>query len=281
MATAGLNAIQLWVLWGWVEPEPGTFVWDDYDELFGGRTTLEADSDWLNFMDTLAGQAAIAIDNAILFKDLQWSNTELMLAYDKTIEGWARALNLRDRETEIHTRRVTELTLRLARRMGIPEADLVHIRRGAILHDIGKVSISDSILLKAGPLNNEEWTIMRRHPLIAVELLSPIAYLAPALAIPRSHHEYWEGGGYPDGLVRENIPLAARLFALADVYDALTSDRPYRRAWSQADTLTFIRANAGKQFDPQIVPVFISMILEEDMPPDIDALSLKDPTKEE
>lgn len=245
------------------------------------RTTLEADSDWLNFMDTLAGQAAIAIDNAILFKDLQWSNTELMLAYDKTIEGWARALNLRDRETEIHTRRVTELTLRLARRMGIPEADLVHIRRGAILHDIGKVSISDSILLKAGPLNNEEWTIMRRHPLIAVELLSPIAYLAPALAIPRSHHEYWEGGGYPDGLVRENIPLAARLFALADVYDALTSDRPYRRAWSQADTLTFIRANAGKQFDPQIVPVFISMILEEDMPPDIDALSLKDPTKEE
>jgi len=224
------------------------------------RTSMNTDRDWRNFMDTLAGQAAIAIDNAMLFKNLQWSNTELTLAYDKTIEGWSRALDLRDKETEDHTRRVTEMTVRLAQRMGIAEQNLIHIRRGAILHDIGKVSISDSILLKAGPLSEEEWQIMRRHPLIAIELLAPITYLAPSLAIPRSHHERWEGGGYPDGFSGEQIPLAARVFALADVYDALTSDRPYRRAWPQADALEFIRSQAGKQFDPNIVPVFIDMV---------------------
>jgi HD-GYP domain-containing protein (c-di-GMP phosphodiesterase class II) len=199
----------------------------------------------------------------MLFKNLQWSNTELTLAYEKTIEGWSRALDLRDKETEDHTRRVTELTVRLARRMGIPEPELIHIHRGAILHDIGKVSISDSILLKPGPLSDEEWQLMRRHPLIAMELLSPIAYLAPALAIPRSHHERWEGGGYPDGVSGEQIPLAARIFALVDVYDALISDRPYRRAWSQGETLKFIGSQAGKQFDPNIVPGFIEMINQE------------------
>jgi HD-GYP domain-containing protein (c-di-GMP phosphodiesterase class II) len=224
------------------------------------RTSMNTDRDWRNFMDTLAGQAAIAIDNAMLFKNLQWSNTELTLAYEKTIEGWSRALDLRDKETEDHTRRVTEMTVRLAQRMGITEQDLVYIRRGAILHDIGKVSISDSILHKAGPLSEGEWQIMRRHPLIAMELLAPIAYLAPSLAIPRSHHERWEGGGYPDGIAGEQIPLDARVFALADVYDALTSDRPYRKAWSKVDALEFIRAQAGKQFDPNIVPVFIDMI---------------------
>jgi HD-GYP domain-containing protein (c-di-GMP phosphodiesterase class II) len=224
---------------------------------------MNTDREWRNFMDTLAGQAAIAIDNAMLFKNLQWSNTELTLAYEKTIEGWSRALDLRDKETEDHTRRVTEMTVKLARQMGIPEPDLIHIQRGAVLHDIGKVSISDSILLKAGPLSEEEWRIMRRHPLIAMELLAPIAYLAPALAIPRSHHERWEGGGYPDGLTGDQIPLAARIFTIVDVYDALTSDRPYRRAWSQAETIEFIRAQAGKQFDPNIVPVFIDMITRE------------------
>jgi len=222
------------------------------------RSTLAADQDWLNFMDTLAGQAAIAIDSAIMFKDLQWSNTELRMAYDKTIEGWSRALDLRDKETEDHTRRVTEMTLRLAEQLGFPDTELIHIRRGAILHDIGKVSISDSILLKAGKLTDQEWVIMRRHPLIAVELLSPISYLAPALHIPRSHHEKWDGTGYPDGLAGEQIPLAARIFALADVYDALMSDRPYRRAWSRSETLKYIREQAGKHFDPQIVPVFLA-----------------------
>ena len=226
------------------------------------RSTLSADQNWMNFLNTLAGQAAIAIDNAMMFKDLQHSNLDLTLAYDKTIDGWSRALDLRDKETEDHTRRVTELTLRLAQRMEISDEELIHIRRGATLHDVGKVAMPDDILFKPAPLTTEEWGIMRRHPEIAAEMLKPISYLAPALPIPRSHHEKWDGSGYPDGLAGEDIPLAARLFAFADVYDALTSDRPYRRAWSQADTLGFIHENAGAHFDPQIVPVFMQMMAE-------------------
>jgi HD-GYP domain-containing protein (c-di-GMP phosphodiesterase class II) len=226
------------------------------------RSTFSADQDWMNFMNTLAGQAAIAIDSAMMFKDLQRTNAELTLAYDKTIDGWSRALDLRDKETEDHTRRVTELTLRLAQCMNIPEAEMIHIRRGATLHDIGKVSMPDDILFKPAPLTEDEWTIMRRHPLIAAEMLKPISYLDPALPIPRSHHEKWDGSGYPDGLAGEAIPLAARLFAFADVYDALTSDRPYRRAWSQADALKHIHKNSEIHFDPKIVPVFINMMTE-------------------
>ena len=226
------------------------------------RSMLSADQDWMNFLNTLAGQTSIAIDNAMMFKDLQQSTVDLTLAYDKTIDGWSRALDLRDKETEDHTRRVTTLTLRLAQRMGIPDAELIHIRRGATLHDIGKVAIPDSILFKPAPLTTEEWTIMRRHPLIATEILKPISYLAPALPIPCFHHEKWDGSGYPDGLAGEDIPLAARLFAFADVYDALTSDRPYRRAWSQADALEYIQENSGAHFDPEIAPVFIDMMTE-------------------
>ena len=228
-------------------------------ELFQ-RAPLDADQDWLNFMETLAGQAAIAIDNAMLFKNLQLSNHELTLAYDKTIEGWSRALDLRDKETEGHSRRVAEMIFKLGSRMGITQSELVHIRRGAMLHDIGKVAIPDSILLKAGPLNDEEWNIMRRHPQIAVELLASISHLDPALAIPRSHHEKWNGSGYPDNLAGKNIPLAARLFAVVDVYDALTSDRPYRRAWSQVDAMKYIRDQSGVHFDPHIVSAFIEMM---------------------
>jgi len=226
------------------------------------RFALSADQDWMNFLNTLAGQAAIAIDNAVMFKDLQHSNVELTLAYDKTIDGWSRALDLRDKETEDHTRRVTELTLRLAQRMGISDPELIHIRRGATLHDIGKVAMPDDILFKPAPLTEEEWVIMRRHPLIAAEMLIPISYLAPALPIPRFHHEKWDGSGYPDGFAGEAIPLAARLFTFADVYDALTSDRPYRPAWSQAEALEYITKNSGIHFDPQIVPVFIRMMME-------------------
>jgi HD-GYP domain-containing protein (c-di-GMP phosphodiesterase class II) len=224
------------------------------------RAPLDADQDWLNFMETLAGQAAIAIDNAMLFKNLQTSNHELTLAYDKTIEGWSRALDLRDKETEGHSRRVAEMTIKLAGKMNVPQPELVHIRRGAILHDIGKVAIPDIILLKAGALNDEEWNIMRRHPLIAVELLTSISHLEPALAIPRSHHEKWNGTGYPDHLAGKNIPMAARLFAVVDVYDALTSDRPYRKAWSRTDAMKYIRDQAGVHFDPQVVPAFIEMM---------------------
>ena len=224
------------------------------------RTEINADHDWLNLMETLAGQAAIAIDNAMLFKNLQLSNSELTLAYDKTIEGWSRALDLRDRETEGHSRRVTEMTFKLASQMGIEQPELIHICRGAMLHDIGKVAIPDDILLKPGPLNDKEWTTMRRHPLIAVELLTSIEHLAPALDIPRSHHEKWNGMGYPDHLAGEDIPLAARLFAVVDVYDALTSDRPYRSAWSQTDTMKYIIDQSGTHFDPHIVPAFVEMM---------------------
>jgi len=226
------------------------------------RSTFSADHDWMNFLNTLAGQAAIAIDSAMMFKNLQRSNAELTLAYDKTIDGWSRALDLRDKETEDHTRRVTELTLRLAQRMDIPDAEMIHIRRGATLHDIGKVAMPDDILFKPAPLTEEEWIIMRRHPLIAAEMLKPISYLDLALPIPRFHHEKWDGSGYPDGLAGEAIPLAARLFAFADVYDALTSDRPYRRAWLQADALEHIHKSSGIHFDPKIVPVFIRMMTQ-------------------
>ncbi len=178
---------------------------------------------------------------------------------ENAVQGWLSALHLRDQETGDHTRRVTEMTLRLARRIGIPPSDLAHMRRGAMLHDIGKVAIPDNILFKPAPLTEAEWDIMRRHPVIAAEILKPIPFFAPAMAIPRSHHEKWDGSGYPDGLAGGQIPIAARIFAFADVYDALTSDRPYRRAWSQSDALSYIYQQAGAHFDPSIAPVFIDM----------------------
>ena len=222
------------------------------------RAMLQPDADWLNFLNMVAGQAAIAIDNAVLFRELQRSNAELSLAYDATIEGLTRALDLRDKETEEHTRRVSDLTIDLAVRLGTEDTDLVHVRRGAILHDIGKVAIPDSILFKPGPLTDEEWKIMRQHPGIAVTLLSSVSYLAPALAIPHWHHEKWDGSGYPDRLRGREIPFAARLFALVDVYDSLTSERPFRGAWSKSDTLQYIQSQAGRHFDPSLVPEFVS-----------------------
>ena len=224
------------------------------------RSPLNTDADWLNFLKTISGQAAIAIDNAIMFKELQISNIELNLAYDVTIEGLSRALDLRDKETEEHTRRVAEITMKLATALGVAEADLVHIRRGAILHDIGKVAIPDQILFKRGPLLEEEWKVMRRHPVIAVELLSPVNYLMPALDIPHWHHEKWNGTGYPDKLVKEQIPFSARLFAFADVYDALTSDRPYRAAWRRQDAIQYIESQSGQHFDPNMMPVFMGLV---------------------
>jgi putative nucleotidyltransferase with HDIG domain len=189
----------------------------------------------------------------------QSSDSKLIFAHDRTMQGWLSALRLRDQETEGHAHRVMEMTLHLARQIGIPDAELIHIRRGAILHDIGKMAIPDSILFKPAPLTEQEWKIMRRHPVIATEILSPIPYLAPALPIPCSHHEKWDGSGYPDGLAGTDIPIAARIFAFADVYDALTSDRPYRRAWPQEDALDYIFKQSGAHFDPSIAPVFISM----------------------
>ncbi len=224
------------------------------------REPLAEDADWLGLLETLARQAAIAIDSAQLFDGLNRSNVELMLAYDATIEGWSAALDLRDKETEGHSRRVTEMTVELARRIGIGESELVHIRRGALLHDMGKLGVPDHILLKPDKLTDEEWHIMHAHPVHAYEMLLPINYLKPALDIPHAHHEKWDGTGYPLGLKGENIPLAARIFAIVDVWDAITSDRPYRAAWSKEKALEFIKNESGKHFDPQVVEGFLGMI---------------------
>jgi len=185
------------------------------------RSVLNTTPEWMSFLNAFAGQAAIAIDNAQLVAELKNSNNELIQAYDTTIMGWSSALDLRDRETEGHTQRVTKTTIRLAEAMGVSDADMVHIRRGALLHDIGKMAIPDQILLKPDPLTPDEWEIMRQHPVYARDLLSSIAYLKPALTIPYYHHENWDGTGYPEGISGENIPLEARIFAVVDVWDAL------------------------------------------------------------
>ena len=227
------------------------------------RTHFEPDQEWLDFLDALAAQAAIAIENAALFDDVQRSNVELMMAYDTTLEGWSRALELRDHETEGHTKRVAKVTINLARALKIKEADLVHVHRGAILHDIGKMGIPDDILLKPGPLSEEEWKLMHQHPTLAFKLLSPIAYLRPALDIPYCHHEKWDGTGYPRGLKGEEIPITARIFAVVDVWDAVRSDRPYRKAWPEEKARAYIKEQAGQHFDSQVVEAFFRY-LEED-----------------
>jgi putative nucleotidyltransferase with HDIG domain len=223
------------------------------------RAPLASEPDWVSFLETLAGQAAIAIDNAQLFDNLQRSNMDLALAYDATIEGWSAALDLHDKETEGHSQRVTEKTMQLARSLGIGEAELVHVRRGALLHDIGKMGVPDNILLKPDKLTDEEWVLMRQHPQFAFDMLAPITYLKPALDVLYCHHEKWDGSGYPRGLKGEQIPLAARIFAVVDVYDALTSDRPYRKAWSKAKAMEYIREQSGQHFDPQVVEAFLQM----------------------
>jgi putative nucleotidyltransferase with HDIG domain len=220
------------------------------------RASQQHDSEWLDFLKALAEQAAIAIDVSTLFDSLERSNTELALAYDATIEGWSRALDLRDKETEGHTQRVTEITVGLARAFGLGEKELVQVRWGALLHDIGKMGIPDSILFKPSQLTGEEWVMMKKHPVFAYEMLSPVRYLRSALDIPYCHHEKWDGTGYPRGLKGEQIPLTARIFAVVDVWDALRSDRPYRSAWPEEKVLAHIRSAAGTHFDPQVVKVF-------------------------
>ncbi len=219
------------------------------------RTALEPDEEWFDFLKTLAGQAAIAVEITTLFESLQSSNSELFLAYDATIVGWSYALDLRDKETEGHTQRVTELTVKLGRAFGLSEADLVQVRWGALLHDIGKMGVPDGILLKPGPLTDEEWVAMKKHPSFAYEMLSPIRYLRLALDIPYCHHEKWDGSGYPHGSKGTQIPLVARIFAVVDVWDALTSDRSYRAAWPEEKVFDHIRSLAGTHFDPKVVKI--------------------------
>jgi len=191
---------------------------------------------------------------------LQEANQQLLSAYEATIEGWSRAMDLRDKETEGHSQRVTELTVRLAQGLAMGEEEIVHLRRGALLHDMGKLGVPDSILLKPAPLTDEEWAIMHKHPQLAYDMLYSIEYLRPALDIPYCHHEKWDGTGYPRGLTGEEIPIAARLFAVVDVWDALTSDRPYRPAWSEEEALAYIRGQSDKHFDPQVVDLFFKVI---------------------
>jgi PAS domain S-box-containing protein len=222
----------------------------------------DSDSEALSL---IANTAAISIENGELFQQLQHSNIELFETYNSTLVGWADAMDLRDKETEGHTQRVVKITMELARRLGFTPEQLVDINRGALLHDIGKIGIPDRILLKPGPLSEEEWEIMRLHPQYAYQWLAPIKYLQNALEIPYCHHEHWDGSGYPRGLKGEEIPFSARIFAIVDVWDALRSDRPYRPAWTEDRILQYLRDQSGKLFDPLVVNAFMK-ILDEKTP---------------
>jgi putative nucleotidyltransferase with HDIG domain len=213
----------------------------------------------LGIISAFANQAAVAIDNARLFEDLQVSNAELEAAYQASLEGWVRALDLRDKETEGHTQRVTLVTQRLARSMGVGEDALIHVKRGALLHDIGKMGIPDSILLKPGNLTDEERLVIQKHPMYAYEMLEPIKFLNPALDIPYGHHEKWDGSGYPRGLKGDEIPLIARIFCIVDVWDALVSDRPYRKGLDPVVVRKMITEQSGIHFDPRVVEAFFAL----------------------
>jgi HD-GYP domain-containing protein (c-di-GMP phosphodiesterase class II) len=216
----------------------------------------------IDLCNILSFQVALAVANAQLYQNTQQAMVDLTRAYDATLEGWSRVLEMRDHDTDEHTHRVTDLTVVLARRMGVPESELGHIRRGALLHDIGKMGIPDSILQKPDVLSADEWAIMQTHPELAYQFLSRIDYLVPALDIPYCHHERWDGEGYPRKLRGEEIPLAARIFAVVDVFDALTSDRPYRKAWKKEDALAHLREQSGKYFFPEAVKSFLELLGE-------------------
>jgi putative nucleotidyltransferase with HDIG domain len=208
----------------------------------------------------LSFQVSLAIANAQLYKKAQDALKGITEAYDATLEGWSRVLDMRDQVTDEHTERVADLTVELARRIGFADSELGDIRRGALLHDIGKMAIPDAILQKPGPLDGFELAIMQTHPEKAYQILSQIDYLHPALDIPYCHHEKWDGTGYPRKLKGEEIPLTARIFAVVDVYDAITSDRPYRAAWSKEEALKYIQEQSGKHFFPEAVDAFSKMV---------------------
>ncbi|TXT49270.1 MAG: putative PAS/PAC sensor protein [Spirochaetes bacterium] len=224
------------------------------------RREFKPGSEWFVLFDAIANQVGIALDYNAIYADLQKAYLDLETSYEATIEGWSAAMDLRDEETEGHSRRVTTLSLSLAAKLGLPEAEIAQIRQGAFLHDIGKIGIPDSILKKPGPLNEEEWTLMKQHPKKALDLLGRIPYLKDSLDIPLYHHEKFDGTGYPHGLAGEKIPLSARLFSIIDVFDALTSDRPYRRAWAKEKAIDHLREQKGKHFDPSLVEAFISLV---------------------
>lgn len=214
----------------------------------------------LDLCNALSCQSALAISNAQLYEQAQQAIENLTRAYDATLEGWSLALEMRDHDTDEHTNRVTDLTVALFERMGFSESELGDVRRGALLHDIGKMGIPDEILRKPAALSDAEWGIMKTHPELARQFLSQIDYLKPALDIPYCHHEKWNGTGYPRRLKGEEIPLSARIFAVVDVYDALTSDRPYRKAWPKEAALSYINEQSGEHFFPDAVEEFLTMV---------------------
>jgi HD-GYP domain-containing protein (c-di-GMP phosphodiesterase class II) len=230
------------------------------------RAPLPPTEDWLEFLDNLAAHTALAIESARQFEELQKKVLELGVSSDLAIEAWMRALEISGRENREHVRRVADLTVEIARKLKVGEGEIVNMRRGALLHDVGLFGIPETILLKAGSLTAEERAIVQEHPDLALHLLQPLPHLALALDIPRSHHERWDGSGYPEGLKGEEIPLAARIFAVVDVFDALTSTRPYRPAWSQKEALEYIRQQAGVGFDPRVVEAFLAVMEGADRP---------------
>lgn len=235
------------------------------EQILGGlevfqRAPLRLDPEAIAFLKALSAEIVLGANNTRLYHQLEQSKLELALAYDASLQGWVRALDLRDRETAGHSLRVTELSLRLARAMGISDEQLVHVRLGALLHDIGKLGISDAILYKPGRLSEEELKMLKQHPTLGYHLLSPIPFLQPALDIVYCHHERWDGSGYPRGLRDEAIPLAARIFAVVDVWDALIADHPYRRGTPKEEAIAYIKELAGVKLDPQVVEAFLKVI---------------------
>ncbi|HTX93177.1 MAG TPA: HD-GYP domain-containing protein [Anaerolineales bacterium] len=230
----------------------------------GDRTT-PVDAAIISILITVSAVLSWAVMDTLEnnLERIKKDEANLRVTYDITLDGWARALDYRDRITEGHSRRVVEMCVRLAKELGCSDEELAHVRRGALLHDIGKMAIPDQILFKPGPLDEEEWEVMKRHPELAREMLADIPFLQPAIAIPYCHHECWDGGGYPQGLKEAEIPLIARLFTVVDKFDALISDRPYRPAWTPEKAVSYLEENTGKIFDPGIVPVFLHMLAED------------------
>jgi HD-GYP domain-containing protein (c-di-GMP phosphodiesterase class II) len=227
--------------------------------LSGARSQFKrADTDLLL---SIGSTAALVLQNNAFKEDLDFANRSLAKTFENTIESWRRALELRDQFSGGHATRAAEMAVRLGAYLGVDRRELVFLRFGAVLHDIGKIGIPDSVLLKAGPLEASEMCLMRKHPQFAFEMLSSLPNFAPVLEIPYYHHERWDGSGYPTGLEGEQIPLAARIFAVVDVWDALCSDRPYRRAWTEERALTYIRQESGQHFDPRIVEAFVALMV--------------------
>jgi putative nucleotidyltransferase with HDIG domain len=241
---------------------PLTTKGETFGSIVIGSTRILAEEE-LRLLKTIGDLAASAIHRSDLYEQTSAQASELKQAYNATLEGWAHALELRDKETQGHSLRITNMTLELARRMGFDNENLEHIRRGALLHDIGKMGVPDTILLKPGSLTEDEWAIMQKHPIYAHEMLSELPYFKEALDIPYCHHEWWDGSGYPRGLKAMDIPLAARIFAIVDAWDALVSDRPYRKAWVKQNALKHIIDQAGTHFDESVVNVFVEMLKEQ------------------